>query len=130
MWEKQVERLNAIESLKKTILAHNDLYENEELRIYPKSQKELWDEGFDLEEQTYVGAKWGKYLRAPEIFFKILEKGKGKLVPLKEVAEVRRGFTTGANEFFYLTEEEIKRRELKRNSGCTKMKKGNGCQIT
>jgi hypothetical protein len=29
-------------------------------------------------------------------------------VPLKEVAEVRRGFTTGANEFFYLTEEQIK----------------------
>jgi hypothetical protein len=48
-------------------------------------------------------------LRAPEIFFKILEKGKGKLVPLKEVAEVRFGIKTGANEFFYLTEEEIKR---------------------
>jgi hypothetical protein len=31
-----------------------------------------------------------------------LEKGKGKLVPLGEIAEVRRGFTTGANEFFYL----------------------------
>jgi len=28
---------------------------------------------------------------------------------LKQIAEVRRGFTTGANEFFYLTEEEIKR---------------------
>lgn len=50
----------------------------------------------------------GKYLRAPEIFFTILEKGKELFVPLKEVADVRRGFTTGANEFFYLTEEEIK----------------------
>lgn len=114
MWEKQVERLNAIDKLKKTILAHNDFYENDELRIYPKSQKELWDEGFDSEEGKYVGAKWGKYLRAPEIFFKILEKGKDKLVPLKEVAEVRRGFTTGANEFFYLTEEEIKRWEIEK----------------
>ena len=26
---------------------------------------------------------------------------------LKAVAEVRRGFTTGANEFFYLTEEQV-----------------------
>ncbi|MCX7937372.1 MAG: hypothetical protein N2971_06680, partial [Chlorobi bacterium] len=43
-----------------------------------------------------------KYLRAPDIFFTILEKGKGKLVRLGDIAEVRRGFTTGANEFFYL----------------------------
>ncbi len=114
MWEKQVERLHAIDKLKKTILAHNDFYENDELRIYPKTQKELWDEGFDPEVKKYVGAKWGKYLRAPEIFFKILDKGKGKLVPLKDVAKVRRGFTTGANKFFYLTEEEIKRRKIEK----------------
>jgi hypothetical protein len=52
----------------------------------------------------YEGNKWGgKYLRALDIFFTILEKGKGKLVRLGDIAEVRRGFTTGANEFFYLT---------------------------
>ncbi|MEK7449847.1 MAG: hypothetical protein AAB019_10250 [Planctomycetota bacterium] len=78
------------------------------MRIFPKSQKELWDEGFDKETNTYIGAKWGKYIRAPQIFFKILAKCKDKLVPLKEVANVRRGFTTGANEFFYLTEAVIK----------------------
>ncbi len=51
----------------------------------------------------YLGNKWGgKYLRAPDIYFTILEKGKGKLVRLGDIAEVRRGFTTGANEFFYL----------------------------
>ena len=51
----------------------------------------------------YLGDKWGgKYLRAPDIFFTILEKGKDKLVRLGDIAEVRRGFTTGANEFFYL----------------------------
>jgi len=104
MWEKQVARLNEIDKLKRTILAHSDFYENEELRIYPKSQKELWEEGFDPEEGEYVGAKWGKYLRAPEIFFKILEKGNGKLVPLKEVADVRRGFTTGADPWFYVSD--------------------------
>jgi len=114
MWEKQLSRLNEIDDLVKTILAHNKLYENEELRIYPKKQTELWEEGFDQEKDKYVGAKWGKYLRAPEIFFKILEKGKGKLVPLKKIAKVRRGFTTGANEFFYLTEEEIERRDIEK----------------
>jgi hypothetical protein len=52
---------------------------------------------------AYTGEKWGgKYLRAPDIFYTILEKGRGKLVRLGDIAEVRRGFTTGANEFFYL----------------------------
>jgi type I restriction enzyme M protein len=125
MWEKQVERLNAIDQLKKTILAHHDFYENEELRIFPKNQKELWDEGFDVDEKKYLGAKWGKYLRAPEIFFKIVEKGKGKLVPLKEIADVRFGIKTGANEFFYLTEEEIKRRKIEKEFWMYKDKKGN-----
>lgn len=271
LWEKQLSRLNEIDKLTKTILAHNEFYQNDELRIYPKKQSELWDEGLELveketsppiplskigegdtggevqyppvpgyiyelcrklrKEQTtaekllwdclrarrlnglkfrrqhplgryiadfycaerrlvvelegkvhdikdqqeydkirretieamgltvlrfkneevleniervlahitsppyspspqvergtggevekrpglrYVGSKWGKYLRAPEIFFTILEKAKDKLVPLKEIAKVRRGFTTGANEFFYLTEEEIKQRGIEK----------------
>jgi len=114
MWETQIERKNKIDELRKTILAHNEYYENEELRIFPKKQKELWDEGFDSEEKKYVGAKWGKYLRAPEIFFKILEKGKDKFVQLKDVAEVRFGIKTGANEFFYLTEEEIRRWKIEK----------------
>ena len=124
MWEKQIERLKAIDELKKTILAHTDFYENEDLRIFPKSQKELWDEGFDSGEKKYTGAKWGKYLRAPEIFFRILEKGKDKLVPLKEVADVRFGIKTGANEFFYLTEEEIKRRKIEKDFWMHKDDKG------
>ncbi|NWF98799.1 MAG: Eco57I restriction-modification methylase domain-containing protein, partial [Nitrospirae bacterium] len=57
----------------------------------------------------YEGNKWGgKYLRAPDIFFTILEKGKGKLVRLGDIAEVRFGIKTGANEFFYLDEARIK----------------------
>ncbi len=64
------------------------------------AEPEAWTEE---EEGKYEGDKWGgKYLRAPDIYFTILEKGKGKLVRLGDIAEVRRGFTTGANEFFYL----------------------------
>ncbi|MBI4722312.1 MAG: N-6 DNA methylase [Candidatus Stahlbacteria bacterium] len=74
---------------------------------------------------NYQGAKWGKYIRAPQIFFKILEKCKDKLVPLKEVADVRRGFTTGANEFIYLTEEEIKRKKIEREFWMHKDEKSN-----
>ncbi|MBM3238005.1 SAM-dependent DNA methyltransferase [Candidatus Poribacteria bacterium] len=125
MWGKQKERLDAVDKLIQTILFHNKFYENEELRIYPKSQKELWEEGFDPEGKKYVGVKWGKYLRAPEVFFKILGKGEGKLVPLKEVAEIRCGFKTGANEFFYLTEEEIKRRGIEKEFWMHQDEKGN-----
>jgi len=125
IWEAQAERLAAVDNLLKTICAHREFYENDDLRIFPKSQKELWEEGFNKETQKYEGAKWGKYLRAPSIFFKILEKAKDKLVPLKEVAEVRRGFTTGANEFFYLTEEEIKRRGIEKEFWMHQDEKGN-----
>jgi type I restriction-modification system DNA methylase subunit len=83
------------------------IYEDKNFRITMISQADLWAEGWNEEESKYDGSKWGKYIRAPEIFFKILEKGKDLFVPLKEIATVRRGFTTGANEFFYLTQERI-----------------------
>ncbi len=91
------------------------VFDNPIYRTYPKTKKELLGEGveypeekelelrYSIENLPYTGNKWGgKYLRAPEIYFKILEKGKGKLVRLGDIAEVRFGIKTGANEFFYL----------------------------
>ncbi|HEY6333512.1 MAG TPA: Eco57I restriction-modification methylase domain-containing protein, partial [Blastocatellia bacterium] len=46
-------------------------------------------------------SKWGKYLRADEIFFRIIERG-ARLKPLSEMAGVRFGVKTGANDFFYV----------------------------
>ncbi len=70
----------------------------------PKTKEKSGQKSFEAKEfGVYAGNKWGgKYLRAPNIYWKILEKGKGKLVRLGDIAEIRRGFTTGANEFFYL----------------------------
>lgn len=79
--------------------------ENDEMRIRIIPQSELKGE---LTEKSGL-AKWGKYLRAPDVYFEILDKAKEKLVPLKDIATVRRGYTTGINEFFYL--EEIKERK-------------------
>ena len=54
------------------------------------------------------GDKWGgKYLRAPDIYHHILEQCADKLVRLGDIATVRRGITTGANDFFFLTQECI-----------------------
>jgi type I restriction enzyme M protein len=105
------DRFWACENLISKITRSKKLYEDSQIRVLPKKQKELYQEG--IEDNVYVGSKWGgKYLRAPDIYFKILEKGKDVLVPLKDVAEVRRGFTTGANDFFYLTEEQIKAHKI------------------
>jgi len=93
----------------------DDFYEDDTIRVMVINQRALYEEGLEENEnnkkvkQHYGGNKWGgKYLRAPDIFFKILEKGKNCLIPLKSIAEVRFGIKTGANEFFYLTNEETK----------------------
>ncbi len=79
-------------------------YEDEDFRIRTVKQSEL----LASLEATGKTDKWGRYLRAPDIYFEILEKCKDKLVPLKEVAEVRFGIKTGINEFFYLNQDKIK----------------------
>ena len=45
---------------------------------------------------------WGRYLRADEVFFKVIERGSNKLRSLSNMASVRFGVKTGANEFFYI----------------------------
>jgi len=114
IWEKKVERLKVFDKFYKTALTHVNIYEDDYFRIYPRMQEELWKEGYDEEEEKYKGAKWGKYLRAPVIFFDILNKYKNKLIPLKEIAKVRFGIKTGVNKFFYLTEDEIERRKIEK----------------
>ena len=78
------------------------LRNTEKARILAPTTARLLKEGRD-EKGQYTGGKWGGlYLRAPDIYFHVLEKAGGKLVRLSEVAEVRFGIKTGANDFFYL----------------------------
>lgn len=85
-------------------LAGLESYEEQDFRIRLIKQNELSDK-LIREGKT---SKWGQCLRAPQVYFDILDKCKDKLVPLKKVADIRRGYTTGINKFFYLTEEKIK----------------------
>jgi len=73
-------------------------FENDLMRVRMLSQDILSTE---LKNQNEL-SKWGKYLRAPDVYFEILEKCQDKLVPLKSVADVKFGIKTGINEFFYL----------------------------
>ena len=60
------------------------------------------------EGTKYTGDKWGgKYLRAPDIYHHILDTKADRLVCLGDISTVRRGITTGANDFFYLTQDKI-----------------------
>jgi hypothetical protein len=50
-------------------------------------------------------ATWGKFLRAEDVFFRVIERGQSRLARLSELASVRFGVKTGANDFFYLRPE-------------------------
>ncbi len=101
------ERWRTVDAWVKKIEQTKRHYEDAKVRIFVKRQSDLWDEGLD-EQGNYIGSKWGKYLRAPDVFFRILEKAQDKFVPLRQIADVRFGIKTGANEWFYLTDEKAK----------------------
>lgn len=76
--------------------------EDENFRIRIKKQVDLLDE-LNKEGKT---AKWGQYLRAPDVYFKITENN-AKTTKLELVASVNRGITSNNVDFFYLTKETI-----------------------
>lgn len=49
----------------------------------------------------YYGGKWGVYLRAPDLWFDLIDRFESNFAPLGEIVEIRRGITTGKDEFFY-----------------------------
>ncbi len=57
------------------------------------------------QRELKAGDKWGMALRAPTVYRH--HRDHLDLFPLKQWASVQRGFTTGANEFFYLDETAV-----------------------
>jgi type I restriction enzyme M protein len=82
-------------------------FEDEDVRIRGVAQRALQAE-LDAEGKT---AKWGRYLRAPDVYFRLLNNASDKLVRLggdhgrQKLADIRRGVTTGINQFFHVTPE-------------------------
>lgn len=48
----------------------------------------------------YVAGKWGRYLRAPDLYFEIMERFRQRFVPLGQLVEIRFGVKTGCDAFF------------------------------
>lgn len=117
------ERMAAFENLVRRIESADSLQEDDLWRIFPVKQSDLWSEGLD-DEGNFAGSKWGKYLRAPDIFFQILGRGKDKFRQLGDVTYVKRAFTSGANDFFYVMDltDDLSETELKQY-GITPRKK-------
>lgn len=107
--QEDVARLRQVDVLIRQIMTERVRCSDDRMQVHPIVQRELWEKGYDAEAGRYAGTKWGQYLRAPDIYFDILEGKKDKLVHLSEVADVRFGIKTGANAFFYLDEETIAR---------------------
>jgi hypothetical protein len=47
--------------------------------------------------------KWGRYLRAPQVYFDVVSKASGRWRTLGDAARVKRGCRTSLNEFFYMS---------------------------
>jgi methylase of polypeptide subunit release factors len=109
---------------RRTASEHND-----DWRLLVKRQGDLWDEGVragsilsnapvkaDGEEEKeeggelieqctsdhdeYAAGKWGRYLRAPDLYFEIMKKYKSQLIPLGRLVNIRFGVKSGCDAFF------------------------------
>lgn len=79
---------------------------NSRYRARVVKQADLLNEGMKLgaimgTPGEYYGGKWGVHLRAPDVWFDLLEKAGDKLAPLGQLAEVRFGVKTGKDSFFF-----------------------------
>ncbi|MGB8644715.1 MAG: N-6 DNA methylase, partial [Anaerolineae bacterium] len=75
-----------------------------------EEQPALHEPGRELDD--YFGYKWGIFLRAPEVFFKLKERAGERLVPFGKIAEIRFGVKSGVDDFFFpedITDEELAR---------------------
>lgn len=48
----------------------------------------------------YAAGKWGRYLRAPDLYFEIMQKYGERFVTLGEIVDVKYGVKTGCDAFF------------------------------
>ena len=110
--------LKAADNFRDEILALPDNAVNERYRARLVRQGDLWKDGVrlgvmmgrsqypgsddpEVQDGDYYGGKWGIYLRAPDLWFELLDNFGPRLTPLGDIAEVRFGVKTGNDSFFF-----------------------------
>ncbi len=64
-----------------------------------------------VSDGEYVAGKWGRYVRAPNFYFEIMQRFGRRFAPLGTLAAIRRGITSGCDAFFMprdVTEELLR----------------------
>src|SRR5439155_8540475 len=120
-------RQKTAERLRDFISRSKESKSNDQLRIIVAPQNQLWEEGLragrlfaaqkaraagesDSEDEEdalstivsgeYGGGKWGKYLRAPDLYFTLVDRFRDRFVRLGEIAIIRFGVKSGCDAFF------------------------------
>lgn len=57
-------------------------------------------ESFAVSLNGYGGGKWGRYVRAPDLYFELMRRFGKRFVRLGEITDIHRGVTTGCDAFF------------------------------
>ena len=112
----------AADRLRDAVLSATASFATDDLRLRLVPQGDLWNRGVALgrlvrgkpaakpakpdalagrQGGDYFGGKWGQYVRAPDLWFDLLDRCGDRLVPLAQIAQVRRGITSGNDGFFY-----------------------------
>jgi methylase of polypeptide subunit release factors len=83
------------------------------------------EEPFHIQAGQYGGGKWGRYLRAPDCYFYIMQHFGSQFVRLGEIVDIRYGVKTGCDKFFMpknITEKALANcpddRMFQRRYGC------------
>lgn len=114
--------IRAADNLRDEILALSENVSHHRYRARLVNQGELWQQGVDLgrlmrgeddgdgeDEEArgtassgdYFGGKWGVHLRAPDLWFELLDRYGHSFAPLGRLAEIRFGVKSGKDEFFF-----------------------------
>ncbi|MBM4285051.1 MAG: SAM-dependent methyltransferase [Deltaproteobacteria bacterium] len=110
--------VNVADAFRDEILSLASSKANERYRVRLVRQGDLWREGVSLgvimgksrfagdadpevQDGDYYGGKWGIYLRAPDLWFNLLDEYGAGLTPLGSIAEVRFGVKSGNDSFFF-----------------------------
>lgn len=57
-------------------------------------------ENFGGPPPAYKAGKWGRYLRAPDFYFDVMHRFGHRFSPLGSIVDIRRGITSGCDDFF------------------------------
>lgn len=94
-------RFSAVEALTTRLLPGQDRT-TQALRVRVVGQSSL-----------RAAEKWGQLWRAPTVYRHVRRRAaRHSLTPLKQWASVQRGFTTGANSFFYVDEATVEKWQI------------------